>query len=46
MSAGGAIGAKVRVMVRGNPSRVDKSQLTGADAAAITALAAVGIIVK
>ena len=40
-------GAKmVRVMVRGNPSRVDKSQLTGADAAAITALAAVGIIVK
>ena len=46
VSAGGAIGAKVRVMVRGNPSRVDKSQLTGADAAAITALAAVGIIVK
>lgn len=46
VSAGGAIGAKVRVMVRGDFARVDKSQLTGADAAAITALAAVGIIVK
>ena len=46
VSAGGASGAFVRVMVRGNPSLVDKSQLTGADAVAITALAAVGIIVK
>ena len=46
VSAGGAINAFVRVMVRGNPSLVDKSQLTGADAAAVTALAAVGIIVK
>lgn len=46
VSAGGASGAFVRVMVRGNPSLVDKSQLTGADAAAITALASVGIIVK
>lgn len=46
VSAGGVTGAFVRVMVRGNPSLVDKSQLTGADAAAITALAAVGIIVK
>ena len=46
VSAGGVTGAFVRVMVRGNPSLVDKSQLTGADAAAVTALAAVGIIVK
>ena len=46
VSAGGASGAFVRVMVRGNPSLVDKSQLTGADDAAVTALAAVGIIVK
>lgn len=46
VSAGGVNGAFVRVMVRGNPSLVDKSQLTGADAAAITALASVGIIVK
>lgn len=46
VSAGGAINAKVRVMVRGNPSIVSKSQLTGADAAAITALAAQGILVK
>lgn len=28
-SKGGAIGDKVRVMVRGNPSKVDGSQLTG-----------------
>ena len=46
VSAGGASGAFVRVMVRGNPSIVDKAQLTGADADAITALASVGVIVK
>lgn len=30
LSGAGAIGDKVRVMVRGNPSKVDGSQLTGA----------------
>lgn len=47
VSKGGAIGDKVRVMVRGNPSIVSQSQLSGTvDAAVIAQLAAQGIIVK
>lgn len=40
VSKGGALGDKVRVMVRGNPSKVDASQLTGSTAG----LAALGIL--
>lgn len=32
VSGGGALGAKVRVMVRGNPSKVKASELTGSTA--------------